>query len=322
MNIYLIYFMIAVIFFIIIHSYYLPKNKYCHLSNKNIQTETNNNSENKNSNNNNNSPVQEGFDGHTEEERRYIKISDLKDLETKTNEQILQLDERKNKINDFKDNDKKTFYRANSNIDSYKKVKKFIEDEKYNSRYHESLREYDRNTKINNLNKEFNELKKNIPNVSEQEGRIKNIKNPNANHYINVAQENKFNNINKKDNLNNPFTIFANQGCLNYNNDKNNFKVSDMCDLSNKKQQFKLNLIGTKDKYNKIVKDSGNEFLYSILNNDKSRNELDNPFYIINPIENIEDSKKCLTQLGEHLYVKPCNLHTNQRWIPDFQNRI
>ena len=423
MNIYLIYFMIAVIFFIIIHSYYLPKNKYCHLNRSNNETQLNSNTKN-NNNDKNNNQVREGFDGHTEQDRRYIKVSDLKELEEKTYEQIASIDDKTKQINDFKENDNKKFYRANSNLDSYKKVKKFIEDEKYNARYHESLREYDRDVKIDTLNTEFNKLSSQIPDFLDEPGKIKNIKNQNANHYIKVSQKSEFDDKSKNINRNNPLTVFVNNGCLSFNNEDNSFKVSDMCNLTDGKQQFKFNKIDNKNTYNKIVKDSGNEFLYSIPNiknyklvieasgntfkwnnngsgiypntgvsitgnaqslegnvsvnfastsghskddyftftvqnnviskqssniidgtmtptisdimtpttsnesaiSDNERdngkiNDLDQPFYIINPVENIEDNKKCLTQLGEHLSVEPCNLHTNQRWIPDFQDR-
>jgi hypothetical protein len=314
MNIYLIYFMIAVIFIIVIHSYYLPKNKYCHLNSSNNEKEINNNAEHKN--------IKEGFDGHTEQDRRYIKISDLKDLEKKTYKQISQIDEQTEQINRFKENDTKQFYVANSNLDSYKKVKKFIEDEKYNARYHESLREYDRGVKIDNLNTEFDNLRVQTPNFLKEPGRIKNIKNHNADHHIRVTQTKNLENVNKVNNLNNPFTVFVNKGCISFDKDENNnFKVSNMCDLTDSKQQFKFNKIETKDTYNKIVKDSGNEFLYSIPNDNEKINELDQPFYVINPVENIEENKNCLTQLGEYLSVEPCNLHTNQRWIPDFQDK-
>ena len=326
MNIYLIYFMIAVIFFIIIHSYYLPKNKYCHLNRSNNKTKLNSNAKN-NKNDKNNNQVKEGFDGHTEDDRRYIKVSDLKDLEIKTEKQIADINDKTKHINDFKENINKKFYRANYNLDSYKKVKKFIEDEKYNARYHDSLREYDRNVKIDTLNAEFDKLSSQIPDFLDEPGKIKNIKNQNANHYIKVSQKSEFDDKSKNINRNNPFTVFINKGCLSFNNGDNNFKVSDMCNLTDNKQQFKFNKIDNKNTYNKIVKDSGNEFLYSIpedkkgINNSVTINDLDQPFYIINPVENIEDNKKCLTQLGEHLSVEPCNLHTNQRWIPDFQDR-
>ena len=336
MNIYLIYFMIAVIFFIIIHSYYLPKNKYCQLNRSNNETEINNNSKNKNDKNDN--QVKEGFDGHTEEDRRYIKVSDLKDLKIKTEGQIEDIKYRTKQINDLKE--KNEFYRANYNLDSYKKLKKFMEDEKHNSRYHESLREYDRDYNIDKINKDYCTILSRTDNIikSAKKGALKNIKSQNANHYIRVSQPYKVNNNDSKntskiDNINNPFTVFVNNGCLSFNNEDNSFKVSNMCNLTDSKQQFKFNKIDNKNRYNEIVKQSGTSFLYSIpvdkkginnsetKNNSEALNKLDQPFYIINPLENENESTKCLTQLGEYLSVQPCNLHTNQRWIPDFQDR-
>ena len=329
MNIYLIYFMIAVIFFIIIHSYYLPKNKYCHLNRGNNETEPNSNDKNdkNDKNNKNNNQVKEGFDGHTEEDRRYIKVSDLIDLKTKTDGQINEINEKADKINDFKEKNK--FYLANFNLNSYKKLKKFMEDEKYNARYHESLREFDRDSNIENINKDYNNILSKKDNIIQaaKKGKLKNIKSHNANHYIRVTQPNQVNdnntkNISKLDNINNPFTVFVNKGCLSFNNQDNSFKVSNMCNLSDSKQQFKFNKIDNKNTYNDVVTKSGTNFLYTIpVDKNETQNKLDQPFYIINPLENDEERTHCLTQLGAHLSVQPCNLHTNQRWIPDFQDR-
>ena len=255
-------------------------------------------------------------------------------MKNDTNKLINKINKNSNKIKKFKNDT--VFYQPNSNINSYKRIKKFIEDEKYNPRYHESLREYDRNYKIEKINKDLSDIisKKSDTIELAQKGTLKNIKSYNANHYIRVKQPHEINgnkliNDNKINNINNPFTVFVNKGCLSFNNEDNSFKVSDMCNLTDSKQQFKLNKINETNKYNKIVEDSGNKFLYS-LPKDNNNIKLDQPFYVIHPIDNSGDNSgenlnknqtKCLTQLGEHLSVEPCNLHTNQRWLFDFKDR-
>tara|TARA_B100000902_G_C27318953_1_gene923081 strand:+ start:472 stop:1467 length:996 start_codon:yes stop_codon:yes gene_type:complete len=330
--------MIVVIFAIVIHSYYLPKNKYCHLNNINNNNDTNSDTNNTNTKNNNKrkkntTDVLENFNSHNEGQM-YFKGKDLKKMTKDTKKLLKELNKQSEKTIKFKD--KNNFYVDSANINSYKRLKKFIEDEKYNPRYHESLREYDRNYKIDQLEKDYLDIlsKKNESILAAQKGKMRNIKSYNANHYIRVAQPRKLNNVelkntNKLDNLNNPFTIFVNKGCLSFNNENDSFKVSNMCNLTDRKQQFKLNNITKKEQYNKIVEDSGNEFLYSLPTHDENIN-LDQPFYVIHPIDNSEDNSgenlnknktKCLTQLGEHLSVEPCNLHTNQRWLVDFKDR-
>ena len=158
MNIYLIYFMIVVIFAIVIHSYYLPKNKYCHLNNINNNSDTNNTNTKNNNNNNNNkrkkntTDVLENFNSHNEGQM-YFKGKDLKKMTKDTKKLLEELNNQSEKTIKFKDNNE--FYVDSANINSYKRLKKFIEDEKYNPRYHESLREYDRNYKIDQLEKDY-----------------------------------------------------------------------------------------------------------------------------------------------------------------------
>lgn len=306
--------MIFIIFVMIINSYYLPKTDYCHL--KKLDKDKNNN-KNENSNENNSEPkkVKEGFVDSGELNRRYIKIKDLRNLEREMNTHAKDIQKEANDIAKFKEDNK--FYVSTANVNSYKNIKTFIEDEKLNPRYHEDLREFNRNEEIKKMITDIGELKKiKIPDKNTI-GKIKNIKNYNADHYIRVTQSAEHNDKSRNENKVNPFTLFINKGCASYDKESNNFKVSEMCNLSDKKQQFKLKEITDKNYNNEI--DNKNDFLYSLPEN----STLDQPFYIINPIEIETDpnNKNCLTQLGKHLSVEPCNLHTNQRWVHDFKNK-
>lgn len=319
--------MIFIIFVMIINSYYLPKTDYCHLKkldkdkNNNKKENSNKDNSDENDGNENNSEpkkVNEGFIDIEESNRRFIKIKDLVQLEKEMNKHAKDIQKEASDIAKFKKDNK--FFVSTANVNSYKNIKTFIEDEKLNPRYHEDLRESNRDDKIRKMNKDIADLKIQLEKKKlnkDSSGKIKNIKNYNAEHYIRVTQSAEHNEKTKSENRDNPFTLFINKGCASYDKESNNFKVSEMCNLSDKKQQFKLKEITDKN-YNKEI-DKKKEFLYSLPEN----STLDQPFYIINPVEidTTTDNKKCLTQLGKHLSVEPCNLHTNQRWIYDFKNK-
>ena len=154
--------MIFIIFVMIINSYYLPKTDYCHLKkldkdkNNNKKENSNKDNSDENDGNENNSEpkkVNEGFIDIEESNRRFIKIKDLVQLEKEMNKHAKDIQKEASDIAKFKKDNK--FFVSTANVNSYKNIKTFIEDEKLNPRYHEDLRESNRDDKIRKMNKDI-----------------------------------------------------------------------------------------------------------------------------------------------------------------------
>lgn len=180
------------------------------------------------------------------------------------------------------------------------------------------------NENINSLSKKLTELGYNITGSGESQDTeiIKSIKSVHNGVNFNVKPLSmkslgisEYNSIKNNIHRNHPtIMIFLNNGCLKYDNDKNdndeNKYVINRCELTNANQYFVYKIIENKTELLKHLKGD-----YKKLQENNPGDDSQYPFGIVYPISN---NKKCLKIANDGISIEDCrplSLNFDQRWI-------